>query len=259
MVLPITMKVINVSPDFDNQQKELEHILNNFDSIGEVFGNQNRNTIRVIDFYDIKLNIKSFKAPKTFNSFIYRYIRKSKAERSFMYANILASKGIGTPKPIAFFENNSITGLKESYYISEHINADLTYRELVEQPDFDNHEAILREFVHFTHSLHENKILFNDHSPGNTLIKKNKNTYDFYLVDLNRMSFKELSFPERMKNFSRLTPKEEMVGIMSDEYSKITGISYQKVFSLMWGLTSKFQEKFFRKKRLKKTLKSLIK
>jgi len=253
------MKILKVSPDFEKQRKELENILINFDSIGEVFGNQNRNTIRIVGFNDLTLNIKSFRPPKAFNSFVYRYIRKSKAERSFMYANILASKNIGTPKPIAYFENKSITGLKESYYISEHINADLTYRELVEEPNFENHETILREFVHFTHSLHENNILFNDHSPGNTLIKKNKNTYDFYLVDLNRMSFKTLNFSERIKNFSRLTPKEEMVGIMSDEYSKITGDTYQKVFGLMWTLTSKFQEKYYKKQKIKKTLKSLFK
>ncbi len=247
------MVVFKLTNNFQKHKDEIEQLLFNFNSTGEVFGNQNRNTIRVVDFKGTKLNIKSFKVPKAFNSFVYKYIRKSKAERSFKYAKLLSKKEIGTPQPIAYFENSNFFGLKESYYISEHINADLTYRELVEEPNYSEHETILRQFVHFTHSLHESNILFNDHSPGNTLIKKTNNKYHFYLVDLNRMNFKELSFLERMKNFSRLTPKEEMVGVMSDEYSKITGVNYQKVFSTMWAETSKFQEKFFRKKRLKKT------
>ena len=248
------MNIFKVTKSFENNKEEIKHLLLNFDSVGKVFGNQSRNTIRVVDFNGIKLNIKSFKAPKAFNSFVYKYIRKSKAERSFKYANLLQENGIGTPKPIAFFENSTVFGIKDSYYVSEHVEATLTYRELVQQPNFENHEIILRQFVHFTHQLHENNILFNDHSPGNTLIKKDAKNYIFYLVDLNRMSFKELGFSERMKNFSRLTPKEEMVGVMSDEYSKITGVNYQKVFSTMWAETSKFQEKFFRKKRLKKKL-----
>lgn len=250
------MKVIKVNSNFSAYKKELEEILINFETVGEVFGNQKRNTIKTVAFKDYTLNIKSFRPPKLINSFVYKYIRKSKAARSFNYANILTSKGIGTPQPIAYLENKNIWGLKESYYISEHINADLTYRELVTQPNFKDHEIILRGFVHFTHSLHENDILFKDHSPGNTLIKKNTTQYDYYLVDLNRMGFKKLAFKERIKNFSRLTPKKEMVAVMSNEYSKITGHSFEKTFNLMWEFTAAFQEKFFRKKKLKRFFKA---
>jgi hypothetical protein len=100
--------------------------------------------------------------------------------------------------------------------------------------------------------LHENGILFKDHSPGNTLIKKNGDHYMFYLVDLNRMEFKELSFEERIVNFSRLTPREDMVVIMSDAYAKLTSWSYEEIYVMMWSKTQKFQKQFFRKKNLKK-------
>ena len=102
--------------------------------------------------------------------------------------------------------------------------------------------------------MHEKGILFLDHSPGNTLIKKTDSDYSFYLVDLNRMKFGVLDFVTRVKNFSRLTIHKPMIEVMSDEYSKCTGESYDKVFSLMWRETEAFQEKFHRKKRLKKKL-----
>ncbi|WP_010179112.1 lipopolysaccharide kinase InaA family protein [Aquimarina agarilytica] len=248
------MKKKCIHSSFENQSQLLEKTVADFDTIGSVFGNQNRNTIRVVSFGDLSLNIKSFKAPGLIKKIIYGNFRKTKAERSYNYANNLLDKNIGTPKPIAYFENFDTLGLTTSFYISEHLEVDLTFRELVEQPNFPDHELILRQFVRFTHKLHEAEILFKDHSPGNTLIKKEQNQYYFYLVDLNRMDFKSLSFKERMGNFSRLTPKKEMIAVMSDEYAQITGMDYELVFMEMWKQTSKFQEKFFRKRRLKKKL-----
>ena len=65
----------------------------------------------------------------------------------------------------------------------------------------------------------------------------------------------ELDFHTRMKNLSKITPKEDMVKIMSNEYAKISGLDENIVFSSMWQLTQDFQFRFYRKKRLKKKLK----
>jgi hypothetical protein len=134
----------------------------------------------------------------------------------------------------------------------------LTYRELVEIPDYPDHDAILRQFVKFTFELHEKGVEFLDHSPGNTLIKKTaENKYDFFLVDLNRMNFHEnMSFEQRMNNFRRLTPKKEMIAVMSNEYSRFyTDKTEAEIFEQMWNATTQFQEEFAKKKRLKKKLK----
>jgi hypothetical protein len=232
-------------------------LISNFKNTGNLFGYGKRNTIKVFDLEAQKINIKSFKVPNLINKIVYKYFRKSKARRSFEYANILLENNIGTPQPIAFFENTTFLGLKESYYISEHLECDLTFRELVEIPDFPENEIILRQFTRFSYDLHQKGIEFLDHSPGNTLIKKGiDGKYDFFLVDLNRMLFhKSMSFEVRMKNLCRLTPKKEMVAIMSNEYAKISVESEQLVFETLWKMTADFQYKFFRKKRLKKKLK----
>ena len=148
-------------------------------------------------------------------------------------------------------------GLRDSYYVSEHLDADLTYRELVEVPDYPDHDKILRQFTRFSYELHQKGIEFLDHSPGNTLIKKSDNgNYEFFLVDLNRMEFHDsMSFEMRMKNLCRLTPVKEMVAVMSNEYSKLYSESEEKTFETLWKYTTDFQEKFYRKKRLKKKLK----
>ena len=132
------------------------------------------------------------------------------------------------------------------------MDCDLTYRELTTNFNYPDYENILRAFTRFTYSLHEKNIHFLDHSPGNTLIKKNGNAYDFYLVDLNRMEFKPLDFETRIKNFSRLTIHKSMIKVMSEEYAKSSGEDFNKIFDLMWNETEAFQEKVRRKKQLKK-------
>lgn len=250
------MKYI-LNSSFKTSEKQIIDYINNFNLKGTLFGVGQRNKIKLFELEGITINIKSFKIPNLINKIAYKYFRKSKARRSFEYATTLLEKGIGTPEPIAYFENFDLLGLKESYYVSKHLQCDLTFRELVEIPDYPDHENILRQFTRFSYALHQKGIEFMDHSPGNTLIKKAADgNYEFFLVDLNRMQFHEsMSFEMRMKNLRRLTPYKEMVAVMSNEYAKVSGESEQLIFETLWKMTADFQEKFYRKKRLKKKLK----
>ena len=243
-----------ISPEYKDYTAEILNLLSNFNNEGETIF-QSRNTLKVVKLGERDINIKSFRIPNLVNKVAYKFFRKSKAQRSFEYASILKSKKIGTPAPIAYYEDNSSLTFGISYYISDHLSYDLTYRELVTDSAYPDHENILRAFTRFTFQLHEKQVQFLDHSPGNTLIKKNANEYQFFLVDLNRMNFKELSFEERMQNFSRLTPKKDMIRIMANEYAGLIDKTEEEVFEKMWFYTDQFQEKFQRKKRLKKKLK----
>ena len=61
-----------------------------------------------------------------------------------------------------------------------------------------------------------------------------------------------MNFEERMKNFNRLTPKKEMVAVMSDEYAKLSNLDPSFVFERMWHHTLEFQNSHERKKDFKK-------
>lgn len=248
------MKVF-FSKEYQDKKEGILAIINNFDREGELFGSGARNKIKTFPVDGKVINIKSFKVPNAINKVAYRFLRKSKAERSFTYAHRLLSKEIGTPKPVAYAEESSKLTFKKSFYISEHFKSDLTFRELVQDPHFPQWEAILRAFTRFTFLLHEKEVEFLDHSPGNTLIRLNEGAYEFFLVDLNRMNFKKMDFESRMKNFSRLTPKKEMVEIMANEYAIHYQRAEKEVYEKMWFYTRDFQERFHRKKALKKKLK----
>ena len=250
------MKEVKVfNPDLDiSFQEKLSKLIHDFDNIDG--GRGKRNIIKIIKLNDFDLNIKAFKVPNVINQIAYKFFRKSKAQRSFEYANKLKKLNIGTPNPIAYFEYKKGLFFKKSFYVSEQLNCDLTYRELIHDFNYPDYDNILRAFTRFTFNLHEKGIQFLDHSPGNTLIKKqDDNTYRFYLVDLNRMNFGTLNFETRIKNFARLSKHKSMVEVMSDEYAKCIGADYNKVFDLMWLETQNFRAKITRKKELKKKLK----
>jgi hypothetical protein len=236
--------------------KDLELLIKNFENEGNDFIVGKRNKIKTIDYKGELLNVKSFAIPFLLKGIMYRYFRSSKAKRSFDYAKILEAKGIGTPKPIAYFENKNSFQLLDSYYVSKHLTPDLVFKDLFDKV-FKEQELILKQFAHFCFKLHELGIEFKDHSPGNTLIKKNtEGNYDYFLVDLNRMNFHEsMDFDKRMKNLCRITPSKGMVKTIAFEYAKLYKKSEKDVFSLMWKYNIEFQKKNIRKKKLKSIFK----
>ena len=225
--------------------------VDNFAKAGQVFVKGDRNTIKTFEVKGVTINIKSFKIPNFINS---------KARRSFENASFLLKNSIDTPEPLAYFEKFTLFGLQSSYYVCKHLHYDFTYRELIRNEHFPEREKIIRLFTQFTFKIHQAGIEFKDHSPGNTLIKKeSEGGYRFYLIDLNRMNFYPfLSFEKRMKNLSKITSKEEMVRIMSDEYAKLYGCTFNEVFTILWQHTQQFQEKFHKKRALKKKFKNLV-
>jgi len=228
---------------------KLESLVKGFDTLKGGVGK--RNIIKIATLDNVVLNIKAFKIPNVFNQIAYKFLRKSKAQRSFEYAEKLMELQVGTPKPLGYFEYTTPFLFKKSFYISEQLDCDLTYRELIHDFNYPDYDNVLRAFTRFTYSLHEKQINFLDHSPGNTLIKKNGDDYKFYLVDLNRMHFGKMDFGSRMKNFARLTEHKEMVEVMSDEYAKCIGVDFDTVFAAMWKEVLAFRTKITRKKELK--------
>jgi hypothetical protein len=242
---------------FKNYKKSIITILENFAVSGKVFDNRQRNQIRLFELNNNTLNVKSFKKPNIINKIVYRYFRKSKASRSFEFATKLMEMQIGTPQPIAYLEKFDMIGLTNSYYVSEHLENVFEFREIVQNEVFENRDFIIRKFTQFTFEMHQKGIEFLDHSPGNTLIRKNTDgSYSFFLVDLNRMKFHEtIDFKTRMKNLSKITHKKDMIEVMSNEYAKLSNGDETTIFETMWGLTADFQYRFHRKKRIKKKLK----
>ncbi|SCX89445.1 Lipopolysaccharide kinase (Kdo/WaaP) family protein [Nonlabens sp. Hel1_33_55] len=238
-------------------RKQFQTILELFHESDHKLGDD-RNEIKIIEFEGKRLVVKSFKVPNIVNRIAYRFFRKSKAERSYLNANYLKEHGIGTPDPVAFLEYRSALGFYESYYVSEYTDHDFTFRELIHDSSIENKQGILEAFTQFVFKMHESQIYFLDNSPGNTLISIKEGSYEFELVDLNRMKFYEIPVTDRLKNFERLSPQKWMYDIMGATYAKLAGLEKDDTIETMWHHAKKFRQYFQNKKRLKKKFKKFI-
>ena len=194
---------------------------------------KDRNEVKVFNILGFELNVKAFKLPNLINRYAYVYVRGSKAARSFLNASRFLAYGASTPTPVAYVECISGGKLRESYYVSLHYRCDFTLRDVLNNqvPDKQN---ILLKWVHFTWSqLHRNGIFHLDYSPGNTLIKKMDNTYEFAVVDLNRMKFKAVGFEDGIRNFRQLDTDVETLKLIAKEYASLCGKPADQAINLL--------------------------
>lgn len=247
-----------INPRYNQLEAEIYNYIRTYDSITTYLTRGTRNTIKLATLSSGQtLAIKSFKIPNVVNKYVYKFLRKPKAQRSYEHGFKLRELGFKTPEPIGYIEYFFGGTLCESYYISNYLEADISYRDLIEDLDYPDREEILKQFTTFSFCLHEKGIEFLDHSPGNTLIKKTaQNQYQFFLVDLNRMKFNsQLSFKERMRNLSRLTTNISDIEKIANQYARLIGKSSVEVFNRLWLETLKFQFRFYKKKEIKFRLK----
>jgi Lipopolysaccharide kinase (Kdo/WaaP) family len=245
------MKII-FSDNYLHYKKIFTRIISNFKNDGVLIGSGKRNVIKHHVVKGENINFKSFKKPNPINSIVYRYFRKSKARRSFEYANLLISKNFNTPQPIAFVEYNNFFCLTSSYYICEHLFDVFTLREVYKNPYFVDREIIIRDYVNLIYQLHENGIEFIDNTSANFLIRKEANEYKFFLVDLNRMNFyTNIKTNKRLKNLSKTTNDLTIIKIIGDEYSRLTSLPVEYCIDRLTIYSAKNQFKRNLKNKLK--------
>ncbi len=245
-----------IHPNYKNQEASLLKLINTFFGAGDLVVKGARNTIKTNVLGNEKVSIKFFQKPGFIKSIIYSFFRSTKAKRSFDFANYLLENGIATPFPVAYLEERNALGLLgNSFYICHQIDYDFTIRELIHDPLFPERELILQEFTAFTFKMHEAKVNFLDHSPGNTLIvKKRQGKYDFYLVDLNRMQFQKLTTEQRMNNFKKMWLSKQMIQIVAKKYASLSQQSETKLHAILLEKSTQFKRKITKKKYLKRKI-----
>ncbi|RLA60513.1 MAG: hypothetical protein DRQ78_09430, partial [Epsilonproteobacteria bacterium] len=189
-----------------------------------------RNKIKVISFDKEDITIKSFKIPHFMNKIAYTLFRDSKAKRSYDNSTKILEF---VPKPIGYAEYEKFGLLHDSYFICEKYVYDFTIREPLIEKNFEDRENIFKQFAVFTHALHMQEVKHLDYSPGNILIKKmNDETYEFKIIDVNRMQFKNLTDIERLENFSKLWAQDKDLSIIIDSYAKLIEMDADEAFNI---------------------------
>ena len=246
-----------IAPEFRDLESWISHLPQNFSANGETIF-KSRNEVKVFTVGDYQLNVKAFKIPNLMNRIAYVYFRGSKAARSFNYARKFYSLGIPTPAAVGYVECTEGWGLRESYYVSVHYKYEFTLREVLNYQVAD-HDAILHQWVKFTYEkLHLNNIFHLDYSPGNTLISKCGNDYDFQIVDLNRMSFGPISFERGLFNFRQLDTDRQTLEFLASEYASLCHKDEGKAMKLLIDYDRQNKSGRRRRGKLKKLIRSIF-
>ena len=174
----------------------------------------------------IEVVVKAFAVPTRLRGFVYAHLRRSKALRCMSNAKSLVEKAIETPDPIACIEYQDYGCLRRSHYISRywHHDHDLTallYRGASHGP---NTHALLEQLVLFTAAQHDHGVLHLDYNPGNILVRARGDGFEFALVDLNRLRFKQLGMNDRISGLVRLTTIMDYLRIIGRRYAVLYGL-----------------------------------
>lgn len=231
-----------------------------FEGIREIFARDDhsihkaRNELKIIELDGIKTVVKSFKIPHFLNRIVYTHFRKSKAYKSYHNALRLKELEISTPKPMALIEFFDSGFLGESFFVSEYFEYDFTIRTPLLEP-LEDREAIFKAFAAYTYDLHQKGVWHLDYSPGNILIKRTKEGYQFSIVDINRMEFRPISALEGCENFNKLWANDGEIEIMGREYARLSGFNVAVTIAEM----KKHNDANKKIKNFKKRLKNLLK
>jgi len=230
-----------VAPAYLPFQHFLANIPATFDQKGKTIYKA-RNELKIIDINGIAVVVKKYKRPHIINQIAYGYFRKSKAQRSFLYAQKLLSLAITTPAPLAFIEKTQHGLLKESYFISRFCHYPHLMRELWDYTETDK-SALIGAFATFTASIHNQQVYPIDYSPGNILFEKSQNEYHFALIDINRMQFKHVTPRMAAYGFRRLHVDEDTLTEIATAYAQVQHIELKSFIEQ----TKQYHRHFWRK------------
>jgi len=133
--------------------------------------------------------------------------RKSRTLKSWVAANGLIVRGMLTPQPLAMIENCRGPLVRENFYLcrwldtAPELNTYITGRQW-SQPVKRQFVRCLAETIA---KLHAQNIYHSDLKSNNILVRENASTWDFFFIDLDRVSFsRPLTFERRANNLAQI-------------------------------------------------------
>lgn len=207
-----------------------------------------RNTIKVFDTPQGLLNVKAYRVPSLMNRIAYTFFRKSKGLRAFTYPRVMAAAGVKSPAPVAYVEERKCGLIARSWLVTEQSRCGRTMYEFGDKDMSvaDDRDAIAA-FARFAASMHTAGVLHRDFSPGNILFDRVDGEWCFELVDVNRMSFGQVSVERGCRNLARLWGQPEMFRLLAAGYAEARGADSGMCLAMIAEAREKFWRRFSRR------------
>ena len=213
------MKIV-VNPAYETLRAHIERLPDTFGEGEQIYAA--RNTLSRFRWQGVDVVVKKYKIPLFINRIVYRFLRKSKAQRAYEYALRLEELGIRTPQAVAYIESYSGGLLADSYLVTLYEPYSRLMREFHTDDSLtEEGKKILRAFAAYSVHLHDAGVLHKDYSPGNIVFRVSGGDIDFSLLDINRMRFGSIARKKRLRNFRRLTPSKAVTAYIVGEYARL--------------------------------------
>ena len=153
--------------------------------------------------------------------------RGSKALRTYRNAEHLASKGVGTPQPVAIVEHWEGPRLAQSYYVSLYADSVVSFRDHLirlyrENPDCATFMSLLQHVAEAVASMHDAGFVHLDLGNQNILLQSEENEGwgRALFIDLNRGRCTEsgASIKARARDISRITLPSDLRRVFIEMY-----------------------------------------
>jgi len=238
------------SSEPDNFQQCCQDVLNLFDHSDKIL-RASRNTLKQLEFNNESCVLKAFKVPSFPQNITYGLFSNSKAKKSYLNGNKLLKLGFLTPKPTGYFEHRKGGKLIHSYYLCAHTAAptlDEHIKGLQEIPD-----DLITDFAQLCVDLHVKGVFHRDYNPLNILVEQEASSYNFSLVDINRISWYDtLNLEQSMQSMSRLYFPEGIEERIITKYAELRNLAPSSCKASLEKEKLKTKQYFRNKKKLRK-------
>ena len=232
---------------YKNLREYVAQIPRRFEDEGKTIY-QGRNLIKVFDApHDMQINVKRYRVPAGINRLVYSLgIRKPKGLRGYQYPRLLLEKGVETPEPIAYIEDRKRGLITYSYLLTVQSKLQHTLYEFGNAPQ-ELWQPMVEPLASFAAKIHGHQLMHRDFSPGNVLWDVVDGTYQFSVVDINRMYFGEVDMKQGCENFARLWGPKEFFCQLIRKYASIRHFNEEEALNIALAARKRFWTRYQKK------------
>lgn len=167
------------------------------------------------------INIKAYKVPGLAKGLIYGLFRKPKALRAYDNAFELLRLGIRTPEPLGVLVERKAGRLCRSFFVSRQLEGWSELRGVEKRSDFG---ILVKALAEFILDMHHKGVYMKDMTPGNILFRLAGGSFEFALVDINRMCFGVTDMHVLRSRLGLVFDSEDAGAFFARTYAALAGI-----------------------------------
>ncbi len=242
------IKKIVISSDDMSLQNFIMELPRTFSVMGTTLF-KGRNEVKAFNINGRTLVVKRYKRPNIVQRIAYSFFKRSKAERAYLYAQLMREKGINTPREIAYVELREGLLLSDSFFVSEPCMLP-SLSKILGNGQFDRNaaDALACQLA----VMHKKGVMHGDLNLTNILYDKNEdNSFTFWFIDTNRSSFIQPDKSDCLNNLKRLTHDRELMRYIVSRYAETRGWNVDETVAGVMEKLIRFEHRCAIRKRFK--------